>query len=243
MDNKEKQNEEHNVEEGKFNAGESNPFFGSPQDRPPAAPEEHDIEMQQEKEEPAKESKLKFFGKDKVKKLEKENKELLEKLEKLNSQYLRLAADFDNFRKRQDQERQDIFYSSLSDAVKNLLPTLDTLDKAYLSFRELDDVDKLKESFNVLYRQMQESMNRLQVVKIKTAGELFDPNYHEAVMQEETTDYPDNAIMMELQPGYMAAGRVVRPSMVKVASNPSADLSGSPVSEVSLEENVDQLDG
>ena len=76
----------------------------------------------------------------------------------------------------------------------------------------------------VIYKQMQGSLTRMQVSKIKTAGELFDPNYHEAVMQEETTEYPDSVIMMELQSGYLVKDRVVRPSMVKVASNASGEV-------------------
>lgn len=155
-------------------------------------------------------------------KLKKENEELKKEFESLKSQYLRLAADFDNFRKRQIQEKQDLVKYSAADTVKAMIPVLDNLDRAYASFQTLEDVDKLKESFNVLYRQMQETLNKLEVIKIKTVGEMFDPNYHEAIMQEETTEHPDNSIVMELQCGYMLDDRVLRPSMVKVASNKSS---------------------
>ena len=155
---------------------------------------------------------------------EKEKQKLLDDLEKLNSQYVRLAADFDNYRKRQDQERQDLIKYNSASIIKELLPALDAFDKAFDSFKEMDDVGKLKESFNIIYRQMQESLVRMQGSKIKTAGEFFDPNYHEAVMQEETSEYADNTIVMELQSGYIVKDRVVRPSMVKVASNPSGEV-------------------
>lgn len=151
-----------------------------------------------------------------------EEKEKQEKeLEDLKSQYLRLAADFDNYRKRQAQERQGLLAMGAVMVIEGLLPTLDSFDRAYESFKSLDDPEKIKESFNVLYRQLQDGLTRSNVTKIKTAGELFDPNFHEAVMQEETTEHEDNMIVAELQCGYMYKEKVVRPSMVRVACNVS----------------------
>ena len=69
----------------------------------------------------------------------------------MNSQYVRLAADFDNYRKRQDQERQDLIKYNSASLVKELLPALDTFDKALDSFKDMDDIEKLKESFNIIY--------------------------------------------------------------------------------------------
>jgi len=148
-----------------------------------------------------------------------EKQELLNEIETLKSQYIRLAADFDNFRKRQEQEKQELIKYGAYDAAQKLLPVLDSFDRAYMSFKTLDNPEKLKESFDVLFRQLQEGISRLQINKIKTVGEIFDPNYHEAVMQEETTEFADNAIMMELQCGYILGEKVLRPAMVKVASN------------------------
>lgn len=149
------------------------------------------------------------------------NEELKKELETVKNQYLRLAADFDNYRKRQDQEKQDLLKYGAVNTVKTLLPVLDNLDRAYLSFQNLDDIEKLKESFNFLYRTAQETITKLEITKIKTAGEVFDPNFHEAVMQEETSEYPDNVIMAELQCGYILSDKVLRPAMVKVANNPN----------------------
>lgn len=147
--------------------------------------------------------------------------DIKKELETVKNQYLRLAADFDNYRKRQDQEKQDLLKYGAANTVKTLLPMLDNLDRAYLSFQNLEDIDKLKESFNFLYRTAQETITKLEISKIKTAGEVFDPNFHEAVMQEETSEYPDNTIMAELQCGYILAEKVLRPAMVKVANNPN----------------------
>lgn len=151
--------------------------------------------------------------------LKKEKQQLTDEIETLKNQYIRLAADFDNFRKRQLQEKQDMFKSGTCETIKTFLPIIDSFDRAYVSFKTLDDLEKLKESFNVLYRQIQDSLNKLQVTKIKTVGESFDPNFHEAVMREETSEYKDSDIIMELQCGYMLEDKVVRPSMVKVATN------------------------
>lgn len=150
-----------------------------------------------------------------------DKQDLLNELETLKSQYIRLAADFDNFRKRQDQEKQELLKYGAYDTAQKLLPVLDSFDRAYMSFKTLDDPEKLKDSFEVLFRQLHEGISKINITKIKTSGEIFDPNYHEAVMQEETTEYPDNGIMMELQCGYMLGEKVIRPAMVKVASNPT----------------------
>jgi molecular chaperone GrpE len=156
-----------------------------------------------------------------VNQLKNEKQKLEEELETLKSQYIRLAADFDNFRKRQSSETSECFKSGSIEVLKNIIPVLDSFERAYTSFKTIDDPEKLKESFNVLYRQMQDGVSKMQLVKIKTQGELFDPNYHQAVMQEENSEYYDNAIIAELQHGYMLGDRVIRPSMVKVASNPN----------------------
>ena len=110
---------------------------------------------------------------------------------------------------------------------------LDSCDRAYAAFKDIDDAAKLKESFEVLYRQVQDCITKLDVTKVKTAGELFDPNYHEAVMREETDEHPDNLILTELQCGYMLKEKVLRPAMVKVASNSSQ----TPAQEASATEN------
>ena len=253
MDNKDNPIGDINTEESKESAVDNNPFFVKPQDRPDNVNSSSDIneeegfdELLENKEQDEtmisdettdirgvkkdKKTFQKLFKKEnsgnaKVKQLEKEKEKLSVEFENLKSQYLRLAADFDNYRKRQDQERQDLIKSVSCDTIRNLLPALDSFDKAFVSFKELDDSAKLKESFNILYRQMYEALSKMEVVKVKTAGEQFDPNYHEAIMQEETNEYPDNTIVMELQCGYMVKDKLVRPAMVKVASNPSGVVS------------------
>jgi molecular chaperone GrpE len=213
MKKQDKNNNEVNQETNTPEEKSKNPFFGS---KPAETVDESTMASQQKSEQ-----EVSTESTDQINKLKAENKQMAEEMEALKNQYLRLAADFDNFRKRQDQMKQDLYRTGAADAVNYLMPVMDTFDRAYASFQSLDDPEKLKESFNVVYRQMQDSLAKIQVVKVKTAGELFDPNYHQAVMREETEEYDDDAIVAELQPGYMLYDKLIRPAMVKVASNPA----------------------
>lgn len=207
------QNENSNNQENKREGFFSNPFINKKEDVPPEKRNE-DLQEQISDESDG------IDYKSVAAKLEEENQKVLAEYEILKNQYVRLAADFDNFRKRQSSEKQEFYKSGAADIVKLMLPVVDTLDRAYLSFKSLDDPEKLKESFEVMYRQVQDGLVKMKVEKIKTAGEVFDPVYHQAVMQEETTEFPDNVISAELQCGYILEDKVIRPSMVKVASNP-----------------------
>jgi len=150
-----------------------------------------------------------------------ENQEVTieEEFEKLKNQYLRLAADFDNYRKRQVQERESLLKYGAEDTLKKLLPILDTFERAQKSFSEMDDPEKIKESFDVLRKQFVEALEKVGLQKIETVGKEFDPNFHEAVMQTSTNDHPDHTIVAELQSGYKLGERIIRPALVNVAVN------------------------
>jgi molecular chaperone GrpE len=144
-------------------------------------------------------------------------KAIEDNLEQQKSQYIRLAADFDNYRKRQEQEREALLKYGAEDTLKKILPVLDTIERADKSFQELDDCGKLKESFEALKKQFLDSLEKIGVEKIETAGKEFDPNVHEAVMQTPSDEYDDHTIIAELQSGYRLRDRVIRPAMVNVA--------------------------
>jgi molecular chaperone GrpE len=146
-------------------------------------------------------------------------KKLEEELERQKSQYVRLAADFDNYRKRQEQEREALLKYGAEDTIKKILPVLDTIGRAEKSFQELDDAAKLKESFEALKKQFMDSLEKIGVEKIETTGKEFDPNLHEAVMQTPTNEHDNHSIINELQSGYKLHDRVIRPAMVNVAVN------------------------
>jgi len=147
---------------------------------------------------------------DKIKQLEQE-------LEEQKTQYLRLAADFDNYRKRQEQERESLLKYGAEDTIKKILPVIDTLERARKSFQEIDDPEKLKESFEAIQKQIFDALDKIGVKKIECVGEEFDPNVHEAVMQTPTSEHPDHTVIAELQSGYQLKDRTVRPALVNVA--------------------------
>ncbi len=162
-----------------------------------------------------------------VQETESENKEVsieedeLQKLksdfENLNNQYLRLAADFDNYRKRQLQERESLLKYGAQECMKKVIEVVDNFDRALQSVEQIDNIDKMKESFYILNKQLTDSLTKLGLEQIKSVGEKFDPNLHEAVMQTQTEEYPEDTIIKELQKGYKLGDKVLRPAMVDVA--------------------------
>ena len=139
--------------------------------------------------------------------------------ENLNNQYLRLAADFDNYRKRQAQERESLINYGKTEVLSKLLEVLDNFDRAQTALKESDDANCVKEAFDVLYKQITDSLEKLGLTLIETVGKEFDPNIHDAVMQTPSTEYPDQTIIAELQKGYKLGDKVLRPALVNVATN------------------------
>lgn len=138
-------------------------------------------------------------------------------LETLNNQYIRLAADFDNYRKRQVQEREALLKYGAQECMKKIIEVVDNFDRAQQAIEKIDDIEKMKESFQVLNKQLMDSLTKLGLEQIKSVGEKFDPNLHEAVMQTQTEEYPEETIINELQKGYKLGDKVLRPAMVAVA--------------------------
>lgn len=146
-----------------------------------------------------------------------ENK-LQEDFNNLNNQYLRLAADFDNFRKRQAQERESLIKYGAEDSLKKLIEVLDNFDRAKQAISNTEDIQQVKESFDVLYNQIFDNLSKLGLEVIQAQGQEFDPNFHEAVMQTPTSEQPENHVIMELQKGYKLGDKVLRPTLVNVAT-------------------------
>ena len=141
-----------------------------------------------------------------------------EKYETLNNQYIRLAADFDNFRKRQDSERESLLKYGAENTVKKLLEVMDNFDRGLKALETIDDVEKAKECYTLAYKNFNDVMGKIGVEVIKAQGEDFDPNMHEAVMQTPTGETPENTIIAELQKGYKLGDKVLRPALVNVAT-------------------------
>ena len=143
--------------------------------------------------------------------------ELKGEIEKINNQYLRLAADFDNYRKRQAQERESLLKYGAEEALKKMIEALDNVDRAKKSVENIDDVNTVKESYDMVFKQIFDVLSKMGLEVIDTKEKEFDPNWHEAVMQTPTSEYPENTIIAELQKGYKLGDKVLRPALVNVA--------------------------
>ena len=152
-----------------------------------------------------------------AKEVSKDN-ELQAKYDELNNKYIRLAADFENFRKRQAQEREDLLKYGAVNTLKQLIEVLDNFDRGQKAVENIEDCQKVKDSFNLVMKQMKDTLTKLGLEVIETEGKKFDPNFHEAVMQTPTSEHPEGTIINELQKGYKVGDKVLRASLVNVAS-------------------------
>ena len=148
-----------------------------------------------------------------------ETEELKQKLEVLNQQYVRLAADFDNYRKRQAQERESLLKYGSENALKQMLEVLDNFERGEKALEKVEDCQTVKDSFNLVHKQVFETLQKLGLEIIEAEGKEFDPNFHEAVMQTPTNDVEENTIINELQKGYKLGDKVLRPTLVNVATS------------------------
>ncbi|MBQ5955012.1 MAG: nucleotide exchange factor GrpE [Firmicutes bacterium] len=137
------------------------------------------------------------------------------KIEELNAKYMRLMADFQNQKKRFDKEKADIHQYANEKIVKNLLEVLDNFERALDATKDADP--SLHEGMELIFKQLMAALEKAGVAEIKALGEEFDPNFHNAVMMEETDEYESNKVSEVMQKGYTLNSRVIRPSMVKVA--------------------------
>ena len=149
---------------------------------------------------------------------EKDVNPLQEKLDNLNNQYIRLAADFDNFRKRQEQEREALLKYGAESTLKKMLEVLDNFERGLKAIESVDDCEKVKECYNLAYKNFTDVLTKAGLEAIKAEGEAFDPNFHEAVMQTPSNEVPEHTIIAELQKGYKLGDKVLRPSLVNVAT-------------------------
>ena len=147
---------------------------------------------------------------DEVKSLREERNLLLDRL-------ARLQAEFDNARKRAAREQADFREYAVAEAIKALLPMLDSFDRAL----EAHSGDENFRGIELINRQFHDALAKLGVGPVPATGELFDPHLHQAIEVVETSDAEDNTVLEELQRGYRLKDRLLRPAMVRVARNPN----------------------
>ena len=149
--------------------------------------------------------------------LQKKVETLAAALQEKDNRLKRLQADFENFRRRTNKEREEIGNVVTQELLKSLLPIVDNFDRAMAT--EQQDGEAFKKGVEMIYTQLGETLKNAGLEIIETEGQKFDPNFHQAVMRVENPDLDDDTIAQELQKGYIVKGKVIRPSMVQVVSN------------------------
>ena len=157
--------------------------------------------------------------------------------EKQHDQMLRTVAEFDNSRKRAEREKEESLKYALESFVKELIPTIDSIERAIQSTKESQDVDALAEGVEMIYKGLLGTLEKRGVTPIDAVNEPFDPMQHEAVMHVESEDVPENNVIEEWQKGYMLHNRVIRPSMVSVSKGKSEQVAESEVPNLEEEES------
>ena len=155
---------------------------------------------------------------DKKKGLFKKDKKdpLKEKIDELNDRLIRQVAEFDNFRKRTDKEKAQMFEQGQGSILEKLLPVIDNFERGLQAVPEAEKDGAFADGMNKIYKQLMKQMEDLGVTPIDAVGKEFDPNFHNAVMQVESEEYESGIVAQELQKGYMFHDTVLRHSMVGV---------------------------
>ena len=165
---------------------------------------------------------------DRMQQLEHELQTLKQEHETLNGQYIRIAADFDNFRKRQSRDQDDMRQQLVCSTLTEILPVVDNFERARQQLNpEGEEAQALHRSYQGLYKQLVEVLKQQGVARMEVVGQEFDPNLHEAVLREESSEFAEDVVCEELQRGYHRDGRVLRHAMVKVSMGPGPSDSAS----------------
>ncbi len=153
---------------------------------------------------------------------ESEIEKLKQEMEEQLDRAMRLQADFENYRKRMKKEKEEWTKFSNAELIKELLPVLDNLERAIEHVEEGEDKESMGKGVELICQQFQQVFEKFDVQPVSALGQPFDPQFHEAIQQMETEDYPPNTVMNELQKGYLLHGRLVRPALVVVAQEPAS---------------------
>ncbi len=157
------------------------------------------------------EGEKKLFGKK-----EKKNP-FKEKFEEMQDKYMRQLAEFENFRKRTDKEKSQMFDQGASNVLEKILPVVDNFERGLAAVPEEDKNSAFADGMNMIYKQLVKQLEDIGVTPIEAVGKEFDPNFHNAVMQVESEEVEEGFVAQELQKGYMYKDVVLRHSMVAVA--------------------------
>ena len=150
---------------------------------------------------------------------QKEIDQQAEELDGYKKRYITLAAEFDNYRKRTQREQKELEQQVKRKTIVELLSVVDNFERARTQLKPSSDGEmEIHKSYQSVYKSFADSLKRLGVSPMRPEGQLFDPNYHEAMLREYTNDHPEGTILEELVRGYLLGEQVLRHSMVKVAA-------------------------
>lgn len=181
-----------------------------PKEREEQISEEQETRQEEQEAETTKEEEQTAGQKEQDADLEKKEPE-----EDGNSRYMRLMADFQNYKKRVEKEKSDIYSYANEKLVTELLTVLDNFERA---LEHEGENDSFKEGMEMIFKQLFDVLEKAGLKEIPALGEEFDPNFHNAVMNEDTEEYESGTVSGVMQKGYTLNGKVIRPSMVRVAS-------------------------
>ncbi|XP_076959279.1 uncharacterized protein LOC143635299 [Bidens hawaiensis] len=146
---------------------------------------------------------------------------LLEEANTGKERYIRLQADFDNFRKRSEKERVNVRSNAQGDVIETLLPMVDNFERAKQQLKlETEQEKNIDASYQGIYKQFVEIMRSLHVAVVPTVGKPFDPSVHEAIAREESNEFGEGIVIEEFRRGFVLGERLLRPAMVKVSAGP-----------------------
>ncbi len=165
-----------------------------------------------------------------------------EKIEQSNgakAQYARLAADFDNFRKRTLKEKENLEQQSKKSVIVELLPVVDNFERARVQIQPTTEGEKtIHSSYQGVYKTLVDCLKRLGVSAMRPEGQEFDPNFHEAMLREPTDEHPEGTVIEQLMRGYMLQEQVIRHAMVKVAVPKEAMITSEEEEQLTSEDAV-----
>ena len=210
MENKQEKSQEdmvkEAVEEAKKSAAEAKETEADTEDTTETSEEDTEEAEDTAEKKPGK----KLFGKKKDKKDE--------KIEELTDKLTRQMAEFDNFRKRTEKEKSQMYEVGAKDIIEKILPVVDNFERGLDAVKEEDKEDPFVQGMEKVYKHLLTTLEGIDVKPIEAVGQQFDPNFHNAVMHVEDENFGENVVAEEFQKGYTYRDSVVRHSMVKVAN-------------------------
>lgn len=140
--------------------------------------------------------------------------EMEEELSRAKNDYIRLFAEYDNYRKRTAKEKAETYANASVKFIENLLPVIDSFERSMEA--ECSD-ENFRNGLNMIFNQLKEFLNKMNVTELDAMGKEFDPNFHNAIQQLDDTDYASNHVCAVYQKGYLMGDKLIRPAMVAVA--------------------------